>query len=179
MTLQPPTTLPSVLPLPVPPDGILERAFGYTGDARYVAFYWTPMGDELMHETMRGSGTCHGWHAFLSYIRHPTIARVLGRTMDEVGLGSSEEDATHWLVLDRERAQLTVLPAPQARVFLHSQWPPSDDVLVVSPAEWQAITEQVMRRMGQQAHASLKQMVGAQLDAYEQLDAWLETLGQE
>ena len=27
-----------------------ERAFGYDGEARYVAFYWTPVGDEAMYD---------------------------------------------------------------------------------------------------------------------------------
>ena len=34
------------LPLPVPP--MLEAALGYAGTAQYVAFYWTPGGDELI-----------------------------------------------------------------------------------------------------------------------------------
>jgi hypothetical protein len=35
------------LSVPVPP--MLEAAIGYTGDAHYVAFYWTPGGDEAMY----------------------------------------------------------------------------------------------------------------------------------
>lgn len=34
------------LALPVPP--LFGAALGYSGDARYVAFYWTPAGDEFM-----------------------------------------------------------------------------------------------------------------------------------
>jgi len=34
------------LRIPVPP--MLEEALGYDGSARWVAFYWTPAGDEAV-----------------------------------------------------------------------------------------------------------------------------------
>lgn len=44
------------LKLPAPPG--FEAALGYTGERRYGAFYWSPLGDELRYtdgETSAGS----------------------------------------------------------------------------------------------------------------------------
>jgi hypothetical protein len=37
-----------------------ERAFGYDGEARYVCFYWTPLGDEAMYDDgqIAADGNC-------------------------------------------------------------------------------------------------------------------------
>ena len=54
------------LKAPVPP--MLAKAIGYKGDARYVAFNWTPYGDEAEYFDGRVSATGN-WQAFLAYIR--------------------------------------------------------------------------------------------------------------
>ena len=38
----------SWISLPVPVPSLLEQALGYDGKGRFVAFYWTPIGDEAM-----------------------------------------------------------------------------------------------------------------------------------
>jgi len=61
----------TALPIPVPPQ--LETALGYEGDARFVAFYWEPAGDEAMYDDGRISGTgC--WTGYLAYVDHPAVA---------------------------------------------------------------------------------------------------------
>jgi hypothetical protein len=45
-------TTPNV---PVPP--MLARAIGYTGEARFVSFQWTPAGDETDYSDGRVSAT--------------------------------------------------------------------------------------------------------------------------
>lgn len=83
------------LVVPAPP--MLAEAIGYPEQARYVAFYWTPCGDEVIYTDGRLSADGH-WHAWLLFTRHRTIAPHL----QAYNLGSSDEEATHWLLVDRE-----------------------------------------------------------------------------
>ncbi len=45
------------LVVPAPP--MLDEAIGYPGRARYVAFYWTPYGDEVIYTDGRFSADGH------------------------------------------------------------------------------------------------------------------------
>ena len=133
------------LPIPVPPQ--LEEALGYEGDARWVAFYWTPAGDEAMYD----DGQCSGdgdWMGYLAYVDHPAVAIHLlrpcpaclgrGTTNDlenepcdfcdgagllPLNLGSSDFEADHWLVIDRQERRAYVAPVDVAASFLRQQWP--------------------------------------------------------
>src|ERR687896_2600038 len=95
------------LPAPVPP--ILAQAIGYTGDARYVAFNWTPYGDEAEYFDGRSSATGN-WQAFLAYIQHPAVSPHL----NDYDFGSSESEAKHALILDRENTAVYVAPVKEA-----------------------------------------------------------------
>ncbi len=55
---------------------MLAKAIGYSGDARYVAFNWTPFGDEAEYFDGRRSATGN-WQAFLAYIQHPAVSPLL------------------------------------------------------------------------------------------------------
>lgn len=105
------------LNIPVPP--MLEEALGYQGKARWVVFYWTPCGDELRYNdgTTEADGS---WHAWLAFKRHPCIAPHL----EPYHLGSSEEEARHWLLLDRESRTLYVGEASAVEHFLLEHRPP-------------------------------------------------------
>lgn len=76
---------------------MLCEAIGYPGRARYVAFYWTPSGDEVMYSDGQLS-TDGYWHAWLLFTRHKRVAPHL----ESYNLGNSDEEATHWLLIDRE-----------------------------------------------------------------------------
>src|ERR1051326_3772375 len=103
------------LPIRVPP--MLEQALDYPGQARLVAFFWSPMGDEAVYDD--GLRSCEAdWAAYLTFVEHPKVEPHL-RAYD---LGSSEEEAQHWLVLDRETRTLSVLPAQEAAMLLQQQW---------------------------------------------------------
>jgi hypothetical protein len=62
-----------LIPLKIPVPPMLAKAIGYTGEARYVSFQWTPYGDEADYADGRLSGTGN-WQAFLAYIRHPVVS---------------------------------------------------------------------------------------------------------
>src|SRR2546428_4267100 len=89
------------LDLPVPP--MLEETLGYAGASRWVAFHWTPWGDELRYEdgTVSADGS---WHAWLTFVHHRCIAPVLAPYHS----ANSEEEARHWLRRGRETRTLSV-----------------------------------------------------------------------
>lgn len=102
---------------PVPPN--LVEAFGYEGDSRYVAFHWEPVGDELMFDDGRSGGTGK-WYAFERWREHPAVAGHL----QDVNLGYSDLEATHWLIVDRQRESVYVAHVSSAQSFLQEQRPP-------------------------------------------------------
>lgn len=81
--------------VPVPPN--FEQVMGYLHDRKWVAFYWTPYGDELEFDDGYSSGTID-WQGWLKFQQHKLV-RPLLQSFD---FGSSESDAVHWLLLDRQ-----------------------------------------------------------------------------
>ncbi len=102
------------LPLPLPPA--LCEAAGYTGGGRYVAMWWTPLGDELM--LCDGESTCTGWWpAWTTLAQHP-----LGQALfSPYELGTSDSEALHWLLADRLQGTLHVGLALEVRQLLATQ----------------------------------------------------------
>ena len=101
---------------PVPPS--LTEIFGYSGQARFVAFYHEPTVDELMYDDGHTSATGE-WYAFERWRAHPAVANHL----QDVNLGDSDLDATHWLVIDRDRDVLYIARVSTAQAFLQGQHP--------------------------------------------------------
>jgi hypothetical protein len=99
---------------------MLEEALGYAGAARWVAFHWTPYGDELRYEdgTLSADGS---WHAWLTFVHHHRIAPTLA----PYHFGNSEEEAQHWLLLDREIQTLSVGAVGDVRQCLRQAAPPA------------------------------------------------------
>jgi len=111
------------LDLPVPP--MLEAALGYDGPARWVAFFWSPFGDEARCADGRVE-TDAKWFAYHVFTESPAVMVALAPH----DLGSSETAATHWLLLDRGDRRLYVAPAASAAVFLSRQWMPRGELPV-------------------------------------------------
>jgi hypothetical protein len=87
------------LPISAPP--IFSEAVGYRGDARFVAFYWTPCGDDVI--CTDGTVRAHGnWYAWLLFVHHSAVALHL----EPYDFGSSESEPTHWLLVDRQSNEL-------------------------------------------------------------------------
>jgi hypothetical protein len=107
-----------LLPLPIPVPPPLAEALGYTGEARYLAIWWEAAADEAMWSD--GRTTSGGWwHGFLTYIQHPRVEPYLA----PYGLGSREEPAVHYLLLDLVDRQAYVGTASQVTRFLHDYTP--------------------------------------------------------
>jgi len=159
----------------VPP--ILEEVIGYTGREKFVVFYWTSFGDEVMFDDGRYSGTGE-WDGFLTFVRHPAIVPALR----PYHLGDSDTEAKHALVLDREARKLFVAPIAQACRFLQEQWPHAldEEPLTITAEEmmqsvmdalnvenWQEVstvtdTEEIIHHM--EAHYALVQEMTTWLD---------------
>jgi hypothetical protein len=106
------------LDVPVPP--MLEAAIGvgYDRATRFVAFYWTPAGDEIMIDdgAVRYDGD---WRAWLTFTHDPVIVQALAA----YDFGSSNGEAVHWLVLDRRERHLYAVPVVEAQQWLRDQHP--------------------------------------------------------
>lgn len=117
-----------------------ECAFGYDGEARHVAFYWTPAGDEAMYYDGRVSGDGN-WGLFLGLRHaHPELD-------ERYNVGYSDLEADDWLVLDRETRDLVVVPMAEARARLRAQWPPIDLRAELNALDWQTIQQAVREAM--------------------------------
>lgn len=138
----------ALIPLqaPVPPQ--LEEAIRYQGQARHVAFYWQPAGDEAMYDDAHVSGDGN-WLAWLAYVDQPADAPHLlrlcqtcngrgttdtlhdtpcldcdGAGVHVLNLGSPDYPTELWLILDREARKAYTAPVQAAQRLLAEQRTP-------------------------------------------------------
>lgn len=153
--LKPP---PSFEPIP---DFICPESFwgcyGYEGDARYVAIYWVPAGDEAAYHDGRTSLVGADWIAYLRLLEGNERIGVLSRRQSAT-LGSSEEIASHYLVVDREGGKAWIAPVREAHEFVVKQWesePPSHLQLLAQSCnsldEFMAAVNEAMQGVAAQA----------------------------
>jgi hypothetical protein len=157
------------LQAPVPP--MLATAMGYTGDARHVAFKWTPYGDEALYNDGRLSATGN-WQAFLAYIQHPAVSPLLSA----YDLGSSDREARHCLILDREKLELSIAPVTEANAFLAEQWPPEPPIRMSQQEALAAISE-ALKQVTQPEDIDIEEIqrrIEAQYAMIENMQRWLD-----
>jgi hypothetical protein len=146
-----------------------ERAFGYDGEARYVAFYWTPVGDEAMYDDGQVSSDGN-WRLFLTLRhQHPELDR-------RYNLGYSEMEADHWLLLDRETRELVVLPRAEARARLRQQWPLMDLDTELTALDWSVIQEAVQQALDN-VETAMEQIQPCDTCFYSVAPGWLQSEG--
>ena len=102
--------------LAAPPWPRLPLALGYSGGARWVAFYLAL--DKVTYNDGASSGT-GDTSLFLAYKRHPMVAPHLAGA----DLGSADTEASEWLVVDRQEQVLYLAAQAAARWHLVAQWP--------------------------------------------------------
>jgi hypothetical protein len=157
------------LGIPVPP--MLSKAMGYTGEARYVSFQWTPYGDEADYSDGRLSGTGN-WQAFLAYIQHPAVSPFL----KEYDLGSSDSEARHILILDRKKLEIMIAPVKEAQAFLSAQWPPEPPIHM-SKEEHLAMLSEALRNVKQPDDIDIEEIqrrIEEQYALIEDMQRWLD-----
>jgi hypothetical protein len=101
------------------PPGFLS-AFGYRGGRRFVALFWEPCGDEACYDDGQSyaCGLCDNW-LFLDFVRRPDVRRWL--YANGIHLGSSDQPALHWLLVDSGTGEVYAAPCANARAALRFQ----------------------------------------------------------
>lgn len=134
-------------------------AIGYQGEKRYVAIWWEPGGDEACWSDGRKMVVGAGRWAYLALVDHNFPWGHKARQL----LGSSEESATHRLIIDRQTERAWLVPAKEAEEILglqHSVLETAARTLVVGvdwktsrggPGELTVETDTVQRAMEQEA----------------------------
>jgi hypothetical protein len=129
--------------LPAPPQ--FEEIVGYRGAARYIGLYWGA-GEECY---LNDGQTVHTGEvdAFFAYTRHWSV----GPALHGAYLGSSADDATHWLLLDRIGRHMTLAYVEDAKRTIRGQWstPEKELVLVVACGEWAVLVQELEECMSQ------------------------------
>jgi hypothetical protein len=104
------------------PDGFL-RSFGYPGPRRFVALFWTSLGDEACFDD--GQSLACGLsdnHLYLSFLRRKDV--WAWRDENELSFGNSDEEATHWLIVDADTGEVYAAPRAEARQAVIDQTVP-------------------------------------------------------
>jgi len=147
------------LPLGCPAQ--LVELSGYNGAGRLVAMWWTPLGDELMFSdgTTTATGDYRGWLAFCA---HPVTLLFL----NPYQLGSSEQEAEHWLLVDRHLATLDVGLAHDVQALLATQ-PSELHALTaeLSPTEAAALLEHAFEKHAARERAKTPEERGSDIRA--------------
>lgn len=158
---------------PVPP--ILAQAVGYTGESRFVALHCGG-GDESYYDDGVISATGE-WGPYLLYLRHPAVWPHL------VGFhfGNSDADATHWLLLDREKGVAYAGAVRDVHALLVAQHPevyaPAPDVTVRT---WEDMLASLQEHQGaweslsaDEQMATIHERMREQEQRYLALEEWL------
>jgi len=93
----------AVLLAPVPP--MLERTWGYAGNARFLGACWSPPFDRIwLCDSNRQQGIAEEWESWIQYTSHPRIEPYLA----PFEFGDAGIPTVHWFFLDRLRRQIAV-----------------------------------------------------------------------
>jgi hypothetical protein len=163
------------LALPCPPQ--LVELVGYDGLGRLVALWWSPFGDGLMFSdgTLTATGNRRGW---LCFCEHPLVQVFL----EDYQLGDSEDEAEHWLLVDRYFGTLDVGLARDVKALLATQ--PSELCALtadLSPSVAQVLLERARdahiereRKRAQERQAQVRSWREREQELLEQLTALLD-----
>ncbi len=157
---------------------MIAEAIGYPGRARYVAFYWTPYGDEVIYSDGRLSADGH-WPAWLLFVRHSSIAPHL----EAYNLGSSDEEATHWLLVDRVNCTMyvgtpgevyPVLKAQFASQVEAAEMPEDEQTREITLEDFRSLIESFVEVPGPRPEEIIEAM-RKQAALTEELQVWLDS----
>jgi hypothetical protein len=170
---------------PVPP--MLEQAVRYVPmqedqPARWLAIYWMMAGDEAYVTDGRVGHDGSPW-GYLAFVRHPTVALHLARLQARgFDFGSSDSQATHYLVVDRAGRRLYAAPRYDAERWLLRQWGVDPDAkqepLKLTPEELQAacdkFAEEMRRRSAEFGGRSIRDAIIRQRAVEQQMVRWMD-----
>jgi hypothetical protein len=108
-------------------------ALGYEEEGRFVGIYWERSGDEASWADGRDALCGADWSSYLALLHHNF---PVGHPVRYV-LGTSEDEAQFWLVIDRETERAWLVPAAEAGEVLRAQW----TIYEVAPLPGDSIVE--------------------------------------
>jgi len=144
--------LAKFLPLPLSMPATLPAAFGYPLNAtheahRFFGAYWEPGGDELMITDGANAYTSAIYEGWIAFHNHPLVAPLWGLLQDRgMHFGSSEEPATHILIVDRVEQKLYAASINEGRSFLATQHPRRETVRLTRH-EWEQLAAEITKKM--------------------------------
>lgn len=164
--------------IPVELPKSFEEALGCPGSLKWVAFYWEPCGDEAMYDDGVTSGDCN-WEGYLAFMRHPRV----GPWPFDYDFGSSDSEATHWLLCDLESREVYVGEKEEVKAFLVSEAKkvvPDISILEkkagVSPEEFKVLASQIreaLNRVPAPSMAEVEEKMRRDQEAVEKMVAEL------
>jgi hypothetical protein len=146
---------------------MLEAALGYQGQSRWVAFWWEPAGDELAWDDGSSSTVGANWYAWLIFVQHPSVEPHLA----PYELGSSDTQALHALLLDREARALYVGRRVEVSQVLADHAPPAP---VITIEQFQAYMQEAMAKMTLPSQQEITRRMKEEARLCEELQAWLD-----
>ena len=135
-----PSTL-RLLPVSCPP--MLAEAVGYPGASRFVAFAWSPAGDEAIYDDgyLSQSGELSGYLAFVHHrLVHPLLA--------DVDLGSSDREGSHRLLADLAEDRLYLGFVSEVHRFLRAANTPAPGTPATTMDATVARVEDLLEELG-------------------------------
>ncbi|NJR37764.1 MAG: hypothetical protein HC781_01660 [Leptolyngbyaceae cyanobacterium CSU_1_4] len=157
------------LDIPCPPNLEDAIAGNYQSSLRYIAFRWQPAGDEVIYDDGRTSGSGN-WRVYIRFTCHPKVAPSL------VGwcLGDSDEEALHWLLLDRCDRCFYVGTSETVQSLLKSQHPPRP---AISAAEYEVILSRLTAAMTR--HQEIEQLIREAGVLQSTMQTWMQQEAQQ
>lgn len=146
-------------------------ALGYEGEARYVAIWWEPAGDEACYGDGKAMLCGAAWPTYLALLDHNFPADHPAHWL----LGSSETPATCHLVIDRLTEWAWLVAADQADGVLMLQWPAHDVVDGLGALSFEALMElaQSLRAREPVALEEIERRMAEEFQRYEAFAAVL------
>jgi hypothetical protein len=169
----------TIIPIavPVPPAPLLEQAVGYrnTKNARYLALWWEPCGDEAMVSDGLVTFTGH-WPGYLAYVQHRHVFHHLAGCP----LGSSEEPARMKLIIDLRERKGMVAMARESDRFLDAQWQPvgpTENTLVLNPGDLETLLDLFVQQYPTPTMEEVTHRMEEDHQHVTALQNWLDALG--
>jgi hypothetical protein len=102
-------------------EGVVADVPTPVGPHRYISLWWESAGDELAFSdgARSGAGQLNHWH-WLEYVRFG--GPIYGWLVEhQVNLGSSDDQATHALLVDSEASEAYIVPIAAAHRIVRAQ----------------------------------------------------------
>ncbi|MGA7828616.1 MAG: hypothetical protein WCA04_13190 [Geobacteraceae bacterium] len=168
----------TLLFLPVPP--MFEKCLGYSGEGRFVAFFWEHFDELCFHDDHLNNGTLDAvsWRLF---VQHPFV-RLHLYSFD---FGSADFPARHWLLLDRHVRRFYVGERELVEAFLEAEACPAEKIegqdnlkTTITLDEFISMAGGIEEVLGQELFPEeLMKRLEEQQSICSELRKWLERLG--